>query len=179
MAKRGRPPTPVSVHLIRGTFRRDRHSGRQSRVFKPDETLSEKQQALLAIMPPELDAVAREAYEQTVRCAPWLELIDYGLLKCYAVSMGIFATASAELNKRLSDPQFSNPKSEVHKVAKLYASIAERQQSLLFKFSDELLLNPQARARAGVEIRDPAPPDPIWSQFKLVSGRQDDPPPAS
>jgi phage terminase small subunit len=179
--RRGRPPIPTKIHLIRGTYRKDRHArrGDAPRVFKTDAAISERQQLLLQMMPAEFDTLQREAYESAVRCGPWLQPIDFGLLKCYSTCFGIFAAASVELGKRLADPEFANPKSEVHKAGKAYASIVDRHTSLLFKLADELLLTPQSRARYGVELQEPEPESP-WAKFRPIDGgKRDGLPPTS
>jgi phage terminase small subunit len=125
---------------------------------------------LLAEMPRDLEPVAKQTYQEIAQSATWLEPIDRGLLVAYSVAFGIYSVASIGLDRCLRDPAFANPQSEVSKAGKAYSQIVNRQTSLLFRLSDELLLNPLARSRAGVEIKELLPSDTPWAEFKMFCG---------
>jgi phage terminase small subunit len=180
MAKRGRPQTPTHMLIARGTYRVDRHGNRRDapRRFKADAKLTSGQTTLLAEMPRDLEGVAKRVYQETVMAAAWLEPIDCALITCYAVAAQIYSTASAELDRLMGNPALGNPKSEAAQAAAAYNKIIGRQSALLLKLSDELLLNPMARHRAGLVVQEPEPvkPDDPWRSLRLFSAGKDRPP---
>jgi hypothetical protein len=80
----------------------------------------------------------------------------------------------------MGNPALGNPKSEPAQAAAIYNKIIGRQSALLFKLSDELLLNPMARHRAGLVVKEPQPvkPDDPWRKLRLFpDGKDGDRPP--
>jgi hypothetical protein len=61
--------------------------------------------------------------------APWLKPIDLGLLEVWVVMTDMAETAGCELDLRLADPAFADPKSAVCKEGLLYSRLWHRYSS--------------------------------------------------
>jgi len=180
MMPRGRPPKPTALHLLQGTFRRDRHGKRRDAPWpvKRCAELTPAQAKLLKEMPRHLEGEARQHYVDLVTEGHWFEPVDRALLTSYVTAVSIHNEASRELSRCLQDPAFAVPGSDTNKAGDAYSRIVQRQSQLIFRLSDELLLNPVARARHGVEVRSPSAPDNSpWAQFGVFD--RDDPSPSA
>jgi phage terminase small subunit len=161
--KRGRPPKSTRLHLINGTYRRDRH-GKRPDAPKLGAGLSEDQRILLAEQPPHLSAEAAGIYRESVINAHWLLAIDRGLLTVYVTAAEICRVASRGLDEQMRDPTFADPKSTAYQVGKAYNTILARHGATLSRLANELGFTPTSRQRLGIEAEQPKPaPDSPWA----------------
>jgi hypothetical protein len=168
---RGRPPKPTRLHLIAGTFRRDRHGRRPDAPRAPAEgELTPGQAELLAAMPKELPAAERAVYLDQVRAAWWLRPIDHTLLIACACACVRHTVAGRELNRLMQHPNFVNPASAEAKAGMAYLKIADHAANAVFEVADRLGFSPASRYRLGIDAdarpRQPAKDDP-WAPLRL------------
>src|SRR3954447_303795 len=134
---RGRPPISTDLHLVRGTFRADRH-GRRPDAPRPlaEDQLTDDQRALLQAMPRELGMAERQIYLEHARVGWWLRPIDRAALVAFAVASVTYSTAGRALDECMKSPGFANPESEAAQAGKAYCRIADQAAKQLLSFSD-------------------------------------------
>jgi hypothetical protein len=169
---RGRPPISTDLHLIRGTFRTDRHGCRPD-APRPtgEDQLTDDQRALLHAVPRELGAVERQIYVDHARLGWWLRPIDRAALVTFAVASATYSTAGRALDACMKSPDFANPKSEAAQAGKAYCRIADQAAKQVLAFSDLLGFSPRARERLGIRPGDrpqPLAKDDPWALLRLV-----------
>ena len=162
---RGRPPKSIRQHLLEGTFRADRHTARRAAEQKtglqhpaatapgsgwpwpadaPAEPAmsknapSQAQRILLRARPKDLSPAQKKHFRELVLGAPWLEPNDLGLLCVYVANWSIYRTAGAELDRRLTDPAFHDPKSAAAREGQAYSRILHRKAALLVQLAHVL-----------------------------------------
>jgi hypothetical protein len=172
----GRPPKSIRDHLLHGTYRKDRHGARRAAEKKrnnfpklvsswprllddPDEPvgptesdgLRDGQRELLKACPSYLTPAQKLRYREAVLDAWWLEAIDLGLIEAWTVLWDTVETVSRELNTRMADPAFADPKSAVCKEALAYSRLLTRYTARAIEVSDKLGFSPRSRRQLGVD----------------------------
>ena len=169
---RGRPPISTDLHLVRGTYRADRHGRRPDAPRPPaEDQLTDDQRALLHAMPPELGAAERQIYVDHARLGWWLRPIDRAALVAFSVASVTYSMAGRALDACMKSADFANPKSETAQAGKAYCRIADQAAKQVLAFSDLLGFSPLARERLGIRPEDkPRPParDDPWELLRLV-----------
>ena len=130
-----RPPTPVAIHKLRGTFRRDRHGGEE-----PQPT------AGLPVAPDHLDAQAADEYYRTGKLLADCRVLtqaDKAALACYAAAWSRLIEAETKL--RETGLIVKSPSG--FPCISPYLSIVNRAAEEIRKWSGELGLTPSARSK--------------------------------
>ena len=129
---RGSPPKPTNVHIIGGTWRRDRHGGGGDGGgggrAPPDQSLTIKD------CPEYLNERAATLWREALPKLPWLHQVD-------KYCLALWCCLQAEFE---ADP----------------GSMMAARISLLRLLAGDLGLTAAGRARLGVTVAPPADPDP-------------------
>ena len=171
MGRRGPPPRSAAEHYGRGTYRRDRHGPLPEGVGRgfpklvstwprlpgdPEEPvestgLNDSQQKLLKACPSYLTPAQKQRYREAVTDAWWLQPINLGLLEVWVLLWDEVETLSRELNNRLKDPAFADPKSAVCKEGLAYNRLLSSYTTRAIEVSDKLGFSPRSRRQLGVD----------------------------
>ena len=83
--------------------------------------------------------------------AHWLQPIDRPLLLAYLNAVDTYETAERELDWRLKDLAFADPRSNVAKEGLAYSRLAHRKANLVLTLGRTLGFSPAGRRALGVE----------------------------
>lgn len=176
---RGRPPKPIALHKLQGTFRPDRHAARPRAGAGegsgiPDG-LTKGQQILLRVRPKGLPWHQARRYRELVEGAPWLTAIDRDLLLSYLDTWHNYTLARGELGAR-HDPRFADAGSDTAKEGMALSRVVARQAQLLITLAHALGFTPAARRSLGISTSRPRSSDDAsnpWHALRLVESGRD------
>ncbi len=135
---KGRIPTPAAIHILQGTFRRDRHGGTaqvEVKIPKPPRDLDKRGRAQWRYFAPLLADMRT------------LGLADRQALACYCAAAGRREQAEEELGRL--GPVVKSPSG--YPIQNPWLAIANKSMEQMLKWGQELGLSPAARSRIKIE----------------------------
>ena len=166
---RGRKRLPTQLHLLKNSYRADRHGGRDPRPpddgakLEPWDWLSERQ---------------KEIWRETVAHAPRgvLHAIDAGLLTAFVTAAHMHEVAACMQNKL--DAATSLPllvkDAEGGVAVSPYVTIMQKMALAVVKLGSEMGFGPASRARIFRPSADPPAEASPWDRFSLIRGGRGD-----
>ena len=116
---------------------------------KPE--LTQAQRILLKARPAGMPAKQRKLYDRAVKEAWWLEPIDAAMLRVWASMTALAHEAGIELDRRLEDPAFADPKSTVSKEGQAYSRLWYRYTAGAIEAARQLGFTPRSRRQLGLD----------------------------
>ncbi len=155
----GRPPKPVSEHVLNGTYRRDRHGDRAEAACTPGDP---------AVEPADDDSVL-SYYEKDVLDAILASLPRELFCTCDATVLTLATTWGAQIRRINEALRITEDDSKRYRLL-LELAIASKN---FLAASAKLGLSPVDRAR--LQVPDARAPDPLRDKFHGVPSRKREP----
>jgi P27 family predicted phage terminase small subunit len=158
-----RPPIPVELHRLKGTYRPHRHDKRAPATVTPGE--------LSAVPPSWMSEPQQEIWKFAIENAPrdLLKPIDAQVLVTWVIAADQHQTAAMQQNEADRGSRWPLLSADKERLTmSLYVKIMDQAGARMLRAASELGFSPTSRPKLSAPVRAAKGDDPqdFWDRFK-------------